>query len=54
MAHPGAIVDLGDGRTRAYATRRRAEGKTTPEIRRALKRYIARELYRQLTAAMTP
>jgi transposase len=40
-------------RTRAYATRRRAEGKTTREIRRALKRYIARELYRQLTAAMT-
>jgi transposase len=40
-------------RTRAYATRRRAEGKTTREIRRCLKRYIARELYRQLTAAMT-
>ena len=40
-------------RTRAYATRRRAEGRTPREIRRALKRYIARELYRQLTAAMT-
>ncbi len=41
-------------RTRAYATRRRAEGKTTREIRRALKRYIARELYRQLTRSMKP
>jgi transposase len=31
--------------------RRTAEGKTTREIRRCLKRYIARELYRQLTRA---
>jgi len=37
--------------TRAYITRRRAEGKTDREIRRCLKRYIARELYRTLTAA---
>ena len=36
-------------RTRAYVARRTAEGKTTREIRRCLKRYIARELYRQLT-----
>jgi hypothetical protein len=36
-------------RTRAYIARRTAEGKTTREIRRCLKRYIARELYRQLT-----
>jgi transposase len=41
-------------RTRAYVARRTAEGKTTREIRRCLKRYIARELYRQLTHAMTP
>lgn len=41
-------------RTRAYVTRRTAEGKTTREIRRAIKRYITRELYRTLTAAMTP
>jgi transposase len=41
-------------RTRAYVDRRRAEGKTNREIRRCLKRYIARELYRTLTAAMTP
>jgi transposase len=37
-----------DPRTRAYAQRRRAEGKTDREIRRCLKRYIARELYRRL------
>ena len=39
-------------RTRAYVTRRTAEGKTPREIRRCLKRYIARELYRQLTRSM--
>jgi transposase len=41
-------------RTRAYIDRRTAEGKTRREIRRCLKRYIARELYRQLTHSMTP
>jgi transposase len=41
-------------RTRAYITRRTAEGKTTREIRRCLKRYIARELYRLLTRSMNP
>ena len=40
-------------RTRAYVARRRTEGKTPREIRRALKRYIARELYRHLATAMT-
>ena len=35
-------------RTHDYIARRRAEGKTDPEIRRCLKRYIARELYRAL------
>ena len=39
-------------RTRAYVARRTAEGKTTRDIRRCLKRYIARELYRQLTRSM--
>jgi transposase len=39
-------------RTRAYVARRTAEGKTAREIRRCLKRYIARELYRQLTRSM--
>jgi transposase len=37
-------------RTQAYLTRRRAEGKTDREIRRTLKRYIARELFRALEA----
>jgi len=41
-------------RTRAYIARRSTEGKTTREIRRCLKRYIARELYRQLTRSMNP
>jgi transposase len=41
-------------RTRAYVARRTAEGKTPREIRRCLKRYIARELYRQLTRSMNP
>ncbi len=34
-----------DPRTRAYVARRTAEGKTTAEIMRCLKRYVAREVY---------
>jgi transposase len=37
--------------TRAYVARRRAQGLSDREIRRCLKRYIARKLYRTLTAA---
>jgi transposase len=37
-----------DERTRAYADRRRAQGRTDREIKRCIKRYIARELYRRL------
>jgi transposase len=37
-----------DSRTRAYVARRTAEGKSTPEIMRCLKRYVAREVYRLL------
>lgn len=37
-----------DPRTRAYAERRRAEGKTNKEIIRCLMRYIAREIYKTL------
>jgi transposase len=37
-------------RTRAYAKRRTAEGKTKLEIMRCLKRYIAREVYNTLRA----
>jgi transposase len=40
--------------TQAYVARRIAEGKNPKEIRRCLKRYIARQLYRTLTTAMTP
>ena len=39
--------------TRAYVARRTAEGKNPKEIRRCLKRYIARQLYRTLTTSMT-
>jgi transposase len=39
-----------DPGTRAYAQRRRAEGKTNREIRRCLVRYVARQLYRLLEA----
>ncbi|MGQ0826747.1 MAG: IS110 family transposase [Actinomycetota bacterium] len=38
-----------DPRTRAYVARRRAEGLSTKEIMRCLKRYVAREIYRVLT-----
>jgi transposase len=34
--------------TRDYVARRRAEGKSTGEIVRVLKRYVAREVYKQL------
>jgi len=43
-----------DPTTRAYAQRRQAEGKTPREIRRCLKRYLARQIYRQLEAPPTP
>jgi transposase len=39
-----------DPRTRAYVARRTAEGKTTKEIIRCLKRYVAREIYKALVA----
>src|SRR5205814_4847020 len=39
-----------DPRTQAYVARRTAEGKTTREIIRCLKRYVAREVYKALTA----
>lgn len=43
-----------DPATRAYAEARRKEGKSDREIRRCLKRYVARALYRQLEAAPKP
>lgn len=43
-----------DEATAAYVLRRRAEGKTDREIKRCLKRYIARQLFRQLEGHSTP
>ena len=40
-----------DQATGDYVARRRAEGRTTKEIMRVLKRYIARQIFRVLTAA---
>ena len=40
-----------DPQTRAYVERRTAEGRTLREIRRCLKRYLARQIYRHLNAA---
>lgn len=40
-----------DPATRAYIERRLAEGKTTKEIRRCLKRYTSRQVFRTLAAA---
>jgi len=37
-----------DDRTRAYMARRTAEGKSKREVIRCLKRYVARELYREI------
>jgi hypothetical protein len=37
-----------DAGTRAYAARRRAEGKSVREIRRSLKRVVARQLFKLL------
>ena len=37
--------------TRSYVERRTQEGKTKREIRRCLKRYLAREIYRRLNTA---
>jgi transposase len=38
-----------DQRTRTYVARRTAEGLSTREITRCLKRYVAREIYRAIT-----
>lgn len=37
--------------TQAYIARRRAEGKSDREIRRCLKRYVSRQLFREMTTA---
>ncbi|MEW6932246.1 transposase [Trueperella pyogenes] len=49
--HMVAIVKMThDEETKKYVTRRREEGKTDREIRRCLKRYIARRVYRTLNS----
>ncbi len=40
-----------DPATRTYIERRQSEGKTSREIRRCLKRYISRQIFRSLTVA---
>ncbi|TDB93544.1 IS110 family transposase [Nonomuraea longispora] len=49
------VTRLGrDARTRAYAERRTTEGKSKKEIIRCLKRYVAREVFPIITAALSP
>lgn len=49
--HTIAMVRMShDPETRAYVAKRTQEGRTMREIRRALKRYLARHLYRTLNA----
>ena len=43
-----------DERTQHYAAKRTSEGKSAPEIRRCLKRYVARQLFRLLEAGGGP
>ena len=43
-----------DERTKVYTARRTADGKTPREIKRCLKRYVARDLYRLLENAPSP
>lgn len=42
-----------DTKTREYAEKRRAQGRTNKEIRRCIKRYLARHIYRTLNASAT-
>jgi hypothetical protein len=56
-AEPGLDViagvrSAGDPPTREYLARRLAEGKSKREIRRSMKRYIARQLFRHLGTVM--
>lgn len=43
-----------DARSRAYVTRRMAEGKTRREALRCLKRYVAREIYQLIKPRTEP
>lgn len=53
--HTAAITKMRcDPNTRAYTERRLADGRTHREIRRCIKRYLARHIYRTLNALHTP
>jgi len=43
-----------DPRTRAYVTRRTAQGKSKREIIRCLKRYVARDIFKDLNNLIQP
>ncbi|MFE9956856.1 transposase [Micromonospora sp. NPDC005299] len=43
-----------DQRTRDYAIKRTAEDKSTKETIRCLKRYVARQIFPLITAALSP
>lgn len=50
--HMAAVTRMAhDPETRAYVQRRKAEGLSTKEFRRCIKRYLARRLYRALEAS---
>jgi hypothetical protein len=52
--HMVAVIKMThDPETRAYVEKRRAEQRTDREIRRCIKRYIARRVYRTLNASAT-
>ena len=52
--HMVAIVKMThDHETRDYVEKRRAEGRTDKEIRRCIKRYLSRRIYRALNASAT-
>ncbi|MEK0157298.1 IS110 family transposase [Arthrobacter oryzae] len=46
--HVALVRMMSDARTKTYVARRRQEGKSSKEVMRCLKRYIAREIYEQL------
>ncbi|WP_420179916.1 IS110 family transposase [Paenarthrobacter sp. TA1.8] len=50
--HMAAVTRMThDSETRQYVEKRRAEGRTDKEIRRCIKRYMARRIYRTLSAS---
>ncbi|GAB3570886.1 hypothetical protein GCM10027344_37210 [Spelaeicoccus albus] len=50
--HMAAVTRMThDAETRVYVERRRSEGRTDKEIRRCIKRYLARRIYRTLNGS---